>query len=132
MAARNRFALLVLVLLLLAPSAASACPTRSGRPRRPPPEPRATMVAQAIRVHDGDTFSVGDRKIRLRGVNTPEFGQPRALAATRRLSQLLAEGSVTIVPCAEDIYGRIVADVYVRGYDVSEILRREGFDRRVP
>jgi endonuclease YncB( thermonuclease family) len=88
------------------------------------------MVAQAIRVHDGDTFYVGDQKIRLRGVNTPELGQPRADAATRRLSELLAEGPVRIVPRAEDVYGRTVADVYAHGRNVSTILRREGFDQR--
>lgn len=88
------------------------------------------MVAQPIRVHDGDTFYVGDQKIRLRGVDAPELGQPRADAATRRLSELLAEAPVRIVPRAEDVYGRTVADVYARGRNVATILRREGFDQR--
>jgi len=85
-----------------------------------------------IRVHDGDTFYVGPEKIRLRGIDTPELGAPRSRMATRRLVGLLREGPVTIVPRAEDVYGRIVADVYVRGHDVSRVLRREGFAKPRP
>ena len=128
----HRLAGLAVAALVLTSSLASACPMRQRRRPHPPPEPRSTMVAQPIRVHDGDTFYIGDQKIRLRGIDTPELGEPRALAATRRLSQLLAEGPVRVVPRAEDVYGRIVADVYVRGHDVAAILRREGFDRRGP
>ncbi len=85
-----------------------------------------------IRVHDGDTFYVGPEKIRLRGIDTPELGAPRSRMATRRLVGLLREGPVTIVPRAEDVYGRIVADVYVRGHDVSRVLRREGLAKPRP
>jgi hypothetical protein len=34
------------------------------------------------------------------------------------------------VPYAEDVYGRVVADVFVNGHDVAGVLRREGFDTR--
>ena len=86
-----------------------------------------TVAPQMIHVHDGDTFYVGPEAIRLRGIDTPELGQPRAFDATRRLFQLLHAGPVTIVRRAEDIYGRVVADVYVGDRNVADVLRAEGF-----
>jgi endonuclease YncB( thermonuclease family) len=86
----------------------------------------------AIRVADGDTFYVGGLAIRLRGIDAPERGQPRSLLAARRLAELLREGPVTILPRAEDVYGRTVADVYAGGRDVAAILRREGFAKPRP
>jgi endonuclease YncB( thermonuclease family) len=95
------------------------------RPYRGLPPPQ-TVSAWAIRVHDGDTFSVGLVKIRLRGIDAPELGAPLGRVARRRLAEILGAGPVTIVPRAEDVYGRVVADVYVGGHDVADILRREG------
>ena len=105
-----------------------AVPHRSGAAITPPRSGDLQTVApQMIHVHDGDTFYVGPEAIRLRGIDTPELGQPRAYDATRRLIQLLHAGPVTIVRRAEDIYGRVVADVYVGGRNVADVLRAEGF-----
>lgn len=90
---------------------------------------RHTVPTRTIRVHDGDTFYSGPETIRLRGIDTPELGQPKALAAKLRLIALLHDGPVTIVPRAEDVYGRIVADVYVHGRNVADILKSEGFEK---
>ncbi len=90
---------------------------------------RHVVPPGAIHVHDGDTFYVGAETIRLRGIDTPELGHPKAAEATRRLIALLSSGPVTIVPRAEDVYSRTVADVYVAGRDVADILRREGFEK---
>jgi len=97
----------------------------AGAPHRLPTS--RTVPPSAIRVHDGDTFSVGTEKFRLRGIDTPELGMRQSWMATRRLAELLSLGPVTIVPRAEDAYGRIVADVYVHGHDVARVLKREGF-----
>src|SRR5438045_6147676 len=70
---------------------------------------RQVVAPQLIHVHDGDTFYVGGETIRLRGIDTPELGQPRASEAKWRLIELLHAGPVTIVRHAEDVYGRIVA-----------------------
>jgi endonuclease YncB( thermonuclease family) len=91
---------------------------------------QAYHVTGPIRIHDGDTFSFGAETVRLRAIDTPEFRRPWARAATRRLATLLGSGMVTIVPRAEDVYGRVVADVYVGGQDVARLLRLEGFDTR--
>lgn len=87
---------------------------------------RQTVAPDTIHVHDGDTFYVGADAFRLRGIDTPELGQPRADAARQRLIELLRSGPVTIVRRAEDVYGRIVVDVYVGGRNVARILRVEG------
>jgi len=71
----------------------------------------------------------GAETIRLRGIDTPELGRPGARAAAIRLAELLRAGPVTIVPRAEDVYGRTVADVYVAGRNVADVLRREGFGK---
>ena len=90
---------------------------------------RHTVAPSSIRVHDGDTFYTGGEAIRLRGIDTPELGRPKSRLATSRLLRLLREGPVTIVPRAEDVYGRTVADVFVHGRDVAAELRREGFEK---
>ena len=100
------------------------------RAHRRPPFDRAFVVPpELIQVHDGDTFHAGWLTIRLHGIDTPELGEPKAADATRRLAELLRAGPVTIVPRAEDVYHRLVADVFVRGENVAEVLRREGFEK---
>ena len=86
-----------------------------------------TVAPERIHVHDGDTFYVGADAFRLRGIDTPELGQPRADAARLRLIALLRSGPVTIARRAEDVYGRIVADVYVGGRNVARVLKAEGY-----
>ena len=93
---------------------------------------RQTVAPWLIHVRDGDTFYVGGDAFRLRGIDTPELGQPRAREATRRLIELLRAGPVTIVRRAEDMYGRIVADVYAGGRDVAAVLRAEGYAKPRP
>src|SRR5688500_16379294 len=87
------------------------------------------VAAGAVRVHDGDTFSTALGKVRLHGVDTPELGEARGEAARQRLAELLAGAPITIVPRLEDVYGRTIADVYVGGRNVADVLRAEGFDK---
>ena len=82
---------------------------------------------EPIRVIDGDTFSLGGRRFRLRNIDTPERGEPGFAQATARLRELLSRGSVRIVPKARDKYGRIVAEVFVDGVDVAALMREEGY-----
>jgi Staphylococcal nuclease homologue len=44
--------------------------------------------------------------------------------AAKRLKELLKQGSVRIIPHGKDVYDRLVADVFVDGQNVAEMLQR--------
>ena len=88
---------------------------------------RRIPTSQPIYTIDGDTLRMGSERIRLRGIDTPELNEPRGPEARLRLEQLLKEGPIRIVPHGQDVYGRTVADVFVNGKNVAEVLRSEGF-----
>ena len=85
------------------------------------------LNAQRIVVIDGDTIRVGSERIRLRSIDTPEMHEPNGPAAKERLEELLHNESPEIVPYGRDVYDRLVADVFVNGDNVAEILKSEGF-----
>ncbi len=70
---------------------------------------------------------MGSERIRLRGIDTPELSEPGGQEAKQRLEQLLHDGPIRVVPYGQDVYGRTVADVFVNGRNVSEVLKQEGF-----
>lgn len=76
---------------------------------------------------DGDTLRIGTDRIRLRGIDTPELDEPGGQAAKQRLEELLASGPVHVVPRGRDIHDRLVADAFVNGQNVAEILTQEGY-----
>lgn len=80
-----------------------------------------------IRLIDGDTFAYGAERIRIRGIDTPEVSESGGFEASQRLDLLLREGPVMVIPQALDVYGRIVADVYVNDQNVAEVLNEEGY-----
>ncbi|MBL8036252.1 MAG: thermonuclease family protein [Nitrospira sp.] len=82
-----------------------------------------------VRAVDGDTIRAGSERIRLRGIDTPEISDQAGLAAKQRLEELLRSGSIHIVPHGRDVYHRLVADVFVNGENVADILRREGLSK---
>jgi micrococcal nuclease len=88
-------------------------------------------VLSNLQVHaiDGDTIRVGSERVRLRGIDTPEMSELRGPAAKQRLEELLRNGSIRLVPHGRDVYNRLVADVWVNGQNVAEILRSEGFSK---
>ena len=83
-----------------------------------------------IRLIDGDTFAYGAERIRIRGIDTPEVSESGGFEASQRLDLLLREGPVMVIPQALDVYGRIVADVYVNDVNVAELLIEEGYAKR--
>jgi micrococcal nuclease len=85
---------------------------------------RSTQQASAV---DGDTIRVGGERIRLRGIDTPELDEPDGLAAKQRLEELLRSRPMEIIPYGRDIYDRLLADVFVNGQNVAEMLKSEGF-----
>lgn len=68
----------------------------------------------AIRVSDGDTFTLADgRRVRLLGLDAPEAGRCASVEAKIRLSQLVLGKHVRLKDIAHDDYGRILASVLV-------------------
>jgi len=87
------------------------------------------LSTQQVFAIDGDTLRVGPERIRLRGINAPELNEPEGQVAKQRLEELLRRGSVRIVPHGQDVHGRTVADVFVNGQNVAQILKSEGFTK---
>ncbi len=82
-----------------------------------------------VHVVDGDTIRVGRERIRLRGIDTPEMSELAGSAAKQRLEELLRRGPIHIVPHGRDVYHRLIADVFVSGENVADILRSEGLSK---
>ena len=80
-----------------------------------------------VQVLDGDTFRYGTERVRLQGIDTPELNEPGGQAARLRLEELLRSGPLRIVPHGRDVYDRTVADVFVDGQNVAEMLTQEGY-----
>jgi len=91
---------------------------------------------EAIYVIDGDTFSYGGVRVRIMGMDAPETHPPRCLqeaqlglAATAKLRELLASGTVTVSGAGHDKYGRELRYVQVDGQDVGETMIGAGLAR---
>ena len=89
-----------------------------------------TVEPWQVRTVDGDTIRYGTDRIRIRGYNAPEMSEPGGREAALRLEQLMQEGTIDIVPHGRDVYGRTLADVFVNGQNVAEVMKGEGFGRR--
>ena len=83
-----------------------------------------------VQAVDGDTIRYGGERIRLRGLNAPELSEPGGFEARQRLAELLSRGNIRIIPHGQDIYGRMLADVFISDRNVAEIMTSEGFARR--
>jgi endonuclease YncB( thermonuclease family) len=88
------------------------------------------FTAQVVAVHDGDTISVRTEtqtlKVRVIGVDCPEFGQPYSSRAKQFTSQLVFGKTVTIESHGADQYGRTLAHVFLNSQDLGEELLRAG------
>jgi endonuclease YncB( thermonuclease family) len=83
--------------------------------------PNETVVRGATesRTSDGDSFAIGSRKLRLKGIDAPEYKQtctdetgaqwPCGKAARAALEKLLAEPSLSCEVGAQDRYSRSLA-----------------------
>lgn len=96
----------------------------------PPP------LAGAGRASDGDSFRLGEDRVRLLGLDAPELAQtctdeagrqwPCGRAARDRLATLLAAGPVDCVPEDKDQYGRLLAHCIVAGRDLGAAIVADG------
>ncbi len=83
-----------------------------------------------VQAVDGDTIRYGTERIRLRGMNAPELSEPGGLEAQQRLAELLSQGNINIIPHGQDVYGRMLADVFIGDRNAAHIMTGEGFAKR--
>lgn len=98
------------------------------------PEPTA-LSGMAI-VHDGDTVTIGGERVRLKGIDAPEFDQTcrrggaeyRCGAAARdALRRLVSGGGVSCEGWRRDRYGRLLTVCRRGGDDLNARLVAEGW-----
>lgn len=93
--------------------------------------PAYELSGKVVKVADGDTLTILDaqrvrHKIRLYGIDSPEYDQPHFGAAKRALSSLVTNKTVGIDVKDTDSYGRTVGVVYVDGRSVNVHMVRNG------
>jgi len=89
------------------------------------------LEGKVVAVRDGDTIEVlaeGDMvfRVRLEGIDCPEYRQDFADEAKRFTSNLVLRKNVIVVEKEKDEYGRIVGRVMIDGEDASVELVRAG------
>tara|TARA_R110002073_G_scaffold76548_1_gene185815 strand:+ start:1468 stop:1827 length:360 start_codon:yes stop_codon:yes gene_type:complete len=92
------------------------------------------LLAQDWRVIDGDTVQIGEERIRLIDIDTPELrgadcDAERLLGqrAAERLAALLQGRDIVIERTGTDVYGRTLARLRVDGRDAGALLVAEGY-----
>ncbi|MEE4240204.1 MAG: thermonuclease family protein [Desulfopila sp.] len=87
--------------------------------------------AFVIKILDGDTFEVVEgrarQRIRLWGIDTPEWDQPFSLEAKKYLKSLLYHRQIEVEPLYRDTYGRLVARIFLHGKCVNRELVKDGY-----
>ncbi|RIX27035.1 thermonuclease family protein [Sphingomonas edaphi] len=85
---------------------------------------------------DGDSLRIGDQRIRLFGIDAPEFDQQCTKAGQRwacgqesadRLSRLVTGREVRCVAMGEDVHGRTLARCSVGQVDVNRTMVATGY-----
>ena len=80
---------------------------------------------------DGDTIDVlydeQVLRVRLQGIDSPEWDQPFGQQATAHLSGLIQGREVSIFYESHDSYGRLLGKIFVDGYDINLRMIKDGF-----
>lgn len=96
----------------------------------------AQTVAGKAKVVDGDSLEIGKHRIRLWGIDAPEFKQKCVRGkerwrcgseATDALRRRLDGATVNCVTVDKDSYGRLVAKCSSRQHSINEWMVREGW-----
>jgi endonuclease YncB( thermonuclease family) len=95
------------------------------------PLPEFDLTGRVVRIADGDTISILDRsrnqhRIRLYGIDTPEWDQPHGKRAKNALTRLLERKTVGVVIVNTDRLGRTVATVYLDGININATMVQQG------
>jgi endonuclease YncB( thermonuclease family) len=94
--------------------------------------PAYDLSGKVVKVSDGDTITILDpeqqqHKIRLHGIDTPEYKQPYGRAATKALADLVAGEGVGIDVKNTDRYGRTVGVVHKGSANINFQMVRDGY-----
>ena len=86
------------------------------------PPALSDISGRVVAVTDGDTIKVLDAdnvqyKVRLKGIDAPERGQPFGKASRNHLAFMVAGKEVRVVSSGEDRYGRVLGKVWVQPAD---------------
>ena len=84
------------------------------------------------RVVDGDTIDLNGVRIRLNGIDAPEFGQTCGTwrcgeAALEKLAALIGSSQLNCDASGSDGYGRTIATCYAADTDIGEEMVRAGY-----
>lgn len=90
------------------------------------------LSGRVVKVTDGDTITLLDdneaqHKIRLHGIDTPEYRQPYGRAAKDAMARLVAGRTVGVEVKGTDRYGRTVGIVYVDNVNANREIVRAGY-----
>ena len=100
-----------------------------------------TAIASPItgpisKIRDGDTFLIGNQPIRICGIDAPESGTSAGARSTKYLREITSGKSLRCIPVGEGTvcdgrskrtsYDRIVAQCFIQGRDIAEMLVRSG------
>jgi endonuclease YncB( thermonuclease family) len=96
-----------------------------------------SALAIEVRVVDGDTLRLGDRTVRLAGIDAPERGQACTdpagrsfdcgAAAAEALSRLVNNRSVICLVAGRDRFGRGLGTCHAGGVNLNEALVSSGW-----
>jgi len=94
-------------------------------------------VSGQARASDGDSFRLGEERVRLLDIDAPEFDQtctdasggdwPCGRAARNHMARLLASGPVSCAPRDRDRFGRLLAHCQIGGRDLGGQMVAAGF-----
>lgn len=84
-------------------------------------------TADVVAVQDGDTITIraetGEtRRVRLSRIDAPELAQPHGTTARAELVKLVRRRQVLLVHHGRDRYDRLLADVFVDGQWVNQVM----------
>jgi endonuclease YncB( thermonuclease family) len=88
--------------------------------------PPTTGICHVTKFIDGDTLICDRFKVRLCAIDAPEKQQPFGKAGTDKLTQLALNKNVRLVSNSIDIFGRIVAEVWLNNRLINAEMLRAG------
>ena len=91
----------------------------------------ANDSARVVRVKDGDTYVLRkgntDFTVRLKNVDAPELKQPYGYLSFVNTSKLLSGRMVSYDSTGKDLYGRVLADIWINNQRLDSTLISNGW-----